>query len=104
MSLAEKRQEMVLAHRIEGDIPDDYQFIAVFGGIKSNLFFGVLLEAGKGFLIKICDPLRSFCQPFALDILADPIQDQPDALYDFFLINRIAVFFPGLTPICRLRR
>ena len=66
MGLAEKRQQMMLADRIKGNIADDDQFVAVLGGVQRDLFAGVLTDAGENLFVKLGHPLRRLEQPLAL--------------------------------------
>lgn len=103
MGFAEKRQEMMFAHRVKRDVADNDQLVAVFRSVQGYFLPGIHPQPGKRLFIEIGDPFRRFRQAFTLDILADPFQNQSDTVNDFLLINRSGGFFQGPTRLYRLR-
>jgi len=74
MRFAEKRQQVMFADGIKGNILDDDQFIAIIGGIKSHLAAGIDSQTGERFLVEISHPLGGAGETLTGGVFADSFE------------------------------
>jgi len=78
----------VLAHGVEINVFDDNQLVAIIGGIQRDVFTGIGMDAGECFFVELGNPLRRSQQSFPVDVLADSLENQRDALDDLIPVDR----------------
>ena len=74
MSFAIKRHQMMLAHRIEGNILLQYHLVIVYGEDLRQMFSRILIHTTADFFIHPADPLRCLLQSLSIGILPDSFQ------------------------------
>ena len=74
MGLADKRQQMMFAHRIERDAFQDHHLIVVLGERRRHVFGRVLIESLKELHIHFGYALRGVAKTLSLWIFADPLK------------------------------
>src|SRR5258708_7623183 len=85
MGLAEKREHMMLAERIEIEILAQDHFL-IFGFAENRAvdgIFGILSVTAAQKLVCTCDPLRRARQTLAIGILTDVAKDGANRFLDF---------------------
>src|SRR5207237_6550927 len=90
MRLADEGKEMVLADRIQRDVPDHDHLVEVGAFDDGHHVGSVHVDPGEDLLVHAGDPRWRLAQTRALRILADAVEEQPDALFDLRLIEALA--------------
>jgi len=92
MSFSEKRQEMVFTNRVERNITNYYQFIAILSGVKGYFTAGVNSDSGEDLFVEFGYSLWCSTQSFPIDVLTNSRQNQPYPFDYFLAINQLVVF------------
>ena len=74
MSFAIKRHQMMLAHRIEGNILLQYHLVIVYGEDLRQMLSRILIHTAADLFIHPADPLRCLLQSFSIGIFPDSFQ------------------------------
>ena len=74
MRHAEERHQMVLAHRIEGNILLQYHLVIVYGEDLRQMLSRILIHTAADLFIHPADPLRCLLQSFSIGIFPDSFQ------------------------------
>ena len=74
MSFAVKRHQMMLAHRIEGNILLQYHLVIVYREDLRKMLSRILIHTAADLFIHPADPLRCLFQSFSIDIFPDSFQ------------------------------
>ena len=74
MSFAVKRHQMMLAHRIEGNILLQYHLVIVYGEDLRQMLSSILIHTAADLFIHPADPLRCLLQSFSIGIFPDSFQ------------------------------
>ena len=74
MSFAIKRHQMMLAHRIEGNILLQYHLVIVYGEDLRQMPSRILIHTAADLFIHPADPLRCLLQSFSISIFPDSFQ------------------------------
>ena len=74
MSFAVKRHQMMLAHRIEGNILLQYHLVIVYGEDLRQMLSRILIHTAADLFIHPADPLRCLLQSFSIGIFPDSFQ------------------------------
>ena len=75
----------MLAQRLQRDVADHDHLVVVGALDDRDELGGVLADPGEDLLVHPGDAGRRFAQAAAVGILADPLEDQPDALFDLLV-------------------
>jgi len=81
-----KRKEMVLAHRVKGDVSDDDHLLVGF--IEGHLeeFAGVLVHPRKDLGVHLCDTTRCLDQAGPFRVFSDSPEQLANSLLYGFLV------------------
>ena len=74
MSFAIKRHQMMLAHRIEGNILLQYHLIIIYREDLRQMLSRILIHTAADLFIHPADPLRCLLQSFSIGIFPDSFQ------------------------------
>ena len=74
MSSAVKRHQMMLAHRIEGNILLQYHLVIVYREDLRQMLSRILIHTTADLFIHPADPLRCLLQSFSIGIFPDSFQ------------------------------
>ena len=74
MSFAVKRHQMMLTHRIEGNILLQYHLVIVYGEDLRQMLSRILIHTAADLFIHPADPLRCLLQSFSIGIFSDSFQ------------------------------
>ena len=100
VAFADKRQQVVLADRIQRDVAHEHQLVVAARVKKLEVLLRVRLQPRENLRIHARNAGGRLLQPLALRVLADRKQDLPHGPFNSFQIHRMSVSFPDRPVIC----
>ena len=87
--LPHERQHVVFAHRIEGDVFEDHDFVVIFVERRFEMFAGIVAVAAENFGVHARHARGRVEQAVAFRVLADSRENFFDRAFNAFLIHSL---------------